>query len=90
MGGPEPESEEFSLPVVLKINVVKLIGRRWGLTALTLVLFFPKGKRNKSVKGEVYRYWLGWKDGWPIRCGSPICLAAYRVQIQTSLKIKNQ
>jgi hypothetical protein len=62
------ESEAFSLPVVLKINVVKLIGRRWGFTALPLVIFFPAGKRNKSVKGEVYRYWLGWKDGWPIRC----------------------
>jgi hypothetical protein len=69
IGGSESESEAFSLPVVLKINVVKLIGRRWGFTALPLVLFFPKGKRNKSVKGEVYyRYWLGWKDGWPIRC----------------------
>jgi hypothetical protein len=47
MGGSESESEEFSLPVVLKINVVKLIGRRWGFTALTLVLFFPTGKRNQ-------------------------------------------
>jgi hypothetical protein len=47
ISGYESESEEFSLPVVLKINVVKLIGRRWGFTALPLVLFFPAGKRNK-------------------------------------------
>jgi hypothetical protein len=53
IGGSESESDVFSLPVVLKINVVKLIGRRWGFTALTLVLFFPKEKRNKSVKGKV-------------------------------------
>ena len=59
------ESEAFSLPVVLKINVVKLIGRRWGFTALPIVLFFPTGKRNKSVKCKVYRYWgeVGKKDG---------------------------
>jgi hypothetical protein len=44
------------LPVVLKINIVKLIGRRWWFTALTLVLFFPKRKRNKSEKVKVY--WL--------------------------------
>jgi hypothetical protein len=44
MGGSK--SKAFSLPVVLKINVVKLIGRRWGFTALTLVLFFPTEKET--------------------------------------------
>jgi hypothetical protein len=54
ISGSESESEASSLPVILKINVVKLIGRRWGFTALPLVLFFPKGKRNKSVKKVRY------------------------------------